>query len=48
MHVFGVGLMALGAVGLLYLAGHVVWQEVRRLGYLNRLDEWASEVDRWR
>lgn len=48
MHVFGVALLALGVLGLLYLASHTVWQEIRRLTYLSRLDEWSSEVDRWR
>ena len=48
MHVFGVSLMALGVVGLLLIAGHIAWQEWRRLAYLDRLDEWASEVDEWR
>lgn len=47
MHVFGVGLMALGALGLLVMASHIAWQEFQSLRYVRRLDEWGEDAAPW-
>ncbi len=47
MHVFGVGLLALGALGLLAMASAIAWDELRTLRYVSRLDEWAEDVPPW-
>lgn len=38
---------ALVTLGLLLLAGHIAWQEIQTLRYLNQLDEWAEDIPEW-
>lgn len=41
MHIVGIALLSLGAVGLLYLAAQIAWQEVQSLKYLD--EPWGDE-----
>lgn len=47
MQIVGVSLMAAGVSGLLLLAGHVAWQEIKTLRYLQQLDEWGEDIPEW-
>lgn len=41
MHVFGIALLSLGAVGLVILAAQIAWQEVQSLRYLD--EPWGDQ-----
>ena len=47
MQVVGVGLLALGALGLLVMAAAIAWEAAKDLRYTHRLDEWAEDVAPW-
>ena len=47
MHVFGVGLLALGVLGLLLMAAAIAWEAAKDLRYASRLDDWAEDVPPW-
>ncbi len=41
MHAFGIALLSLGALGLVYLAAQIAWQEAKSLNYLD--EPWGDE-----
>lgn len=47
MHVFGVSLLALGALGLLVMAAAIAWEAAKDLRYTHGLDEWGKDVAPW-
>lgn len=47
MQFVGVGLLALGVLGLLAMASAIAWEEAKRLAYLSRLDRWGEDVAPW-